>query len=201
MLFNWSGIQLCHCQWRVARAEHILEETDLHIVKALNYPVPVQVQESLRANQQGEPFTHIALLMAGFLIPLHRNQYQASSEWVGVADKWIQTIAVEIFYSAAVCKWSPPHTHTHIHKYTHTHTNTNVCLSRNMYTLFCAIHLGSVLPVEVAWTRMVLWPCHSLSTLWSGWNPVSTTSISSHQSNKNVTLKLAGFSYSFTEYH
>jgi len=33
-----------------ARAEQVLEETGQHVVRALNSPVPVQVQEALRSN-------------------------------------------------------------------------------------------------------------------------------------------------------
>lgn len=39
---------------RSLRAEQVLEETALHVVKALNAPVPVQVQEALRGNLRGK---------------------------------------------------------------------------------------------------------------------------------------------------
>lgn len=43
-----------HHVTRSQRAEQLLEETAHHVVKALNSPVPVQVQEALRSDLSGE---------------------------------------------------------------------------------------------------------------------------------------------------
>ena len=52
---NWNVISPTReCRARSHRVEQVLEETASHLVKALNSPVPVQVQEALRGDLSGQ---------------------------------------------------------------------------------------------------------------------------------------------------
>ena len=61
---------------RSLRAEQVLEETNEYVLKARNAPVPVQVQEVLRGNLDGEKLTIIMEHLLQHCHVFFRHQYE-----------------------------------------------------------------------------------------------------------------------------
>lgn len=89
----------------------MLEETAHHVVKALNSPVPVQVQEALRSDLSGENrlFYGVQLELPGKYFC--SSECEATSMWVGLAGVWEEGATLEIYTitSCGECskRWSP----------------------------------------------------------------------------------------------